>query len=214
MTEDAETITVTIQLGGGLLSGLARPPSLLWGVYRGSSRRWQHPAGCSPPGSALDERSGAMRTPFDDRGSVALRFPARLAPVTLAWVAAAAGRPVLPLVARHFAVPLGTLAGTPVPLGPSLVGAGGSRSGVNFALRSRSAQGACLLLFRRGGDGAWAKALELELDPTANRTGDIWHVTLPALSGREGLAYAWRVDGEVAWDGGNRTQPGRCVTWV
>uniref|UniRef100_A0A1D2ADC3 Glycoside hydrolase family 13 N-terminal domain-containing protein n=1 Tax=Auxenochlorella protothecoides TaxID=3075 RepID=A0A1D2ADC3_AUXPR len=211
VTEDEETIAVTIQLSGGPLSGLARPPTLLWGVYRGSSRRWQHPAGCSPPRSTLDERSGAMRSPFDMHGSITLRFPARLAPLTLAWVGAAAGRPVLPLVARHFAVPLGTLPGTPVPLGPSLAGRPGAERGANFALASRSAHGACLLLFRRGGDGAWAKALELELDPAVNRTGDVWHVTLPTLSRREGLAYAWRIDGEVAWDGGNRTQPDRLL---
>lgn len=48
----------------------------------------------------------------------------------------------------------------------------------------------------------------MELDPRANRTGDTWHVMLSALPSLEGLCYGWRVEGDTAWETGNRFQPG------
>lgn len=224
--ERGADIRVTIRLLGREAVG-AGPAALLWGVCRGSMRRWHHPQGVAPAGSVLDETSGAMRSPFPHgKDAITLTFRAGLAPATLAFAAAVGHRPVLPLVAPHFAVPLGMLAGDPRVLGPSR----GAR-GVNFAVASASARGMSLVLFSRhrpgdrrpagrgGGPGIveaeeddgsseWAVALELELDPSVHRTGAVWHVGLPALRPSADLAYAWRVDGEEAWDGGNRTQPG------
>ncbi|KAK2078653.1 hypothetical protein QBZ16_003493 [Prototheca wickerhamii] len=227
--ERGADIRVTIRLLGREAAG-AGPAALLWGVCRGSMRRWHHPQGVAPAGSVLDETSGAMRSPFPHgKDAITLTFRAGLAPATLAFAAAVGHRPVLPLVAPHFAVPLGMLAGDPRVLGPSR----GAR-GVNFAVASASARGMSLVLFSRhrpgdrrpagrgGGPGIveaeeddgsseWTVALELELDPSVHRTGAVWHVGLPALRPSADLAYAWRVDGEEAWDGGNRTQPDRLL---
>lgn len=207
--EAGSHIEVHIQFEGERFRGLASPPAVLWGVYRGSSRRWQHPESAVPAGSAYDEASGAMRTPAAGDGSLTLRFPRRLAPATLAWVGVAGGEPVTPLAGRQFALPLGMGPGSPDVLGPAPTPDG---TGVNFALACASAAGVSLLVFRRGAGadgGPWVKALELELDPGVHRTGAVWHVALPGLAAKkESMAYAWRVDGDIAWDGGNRTQPG------
>lgn len=202
------------------------PTVLLWGVYRGSARRWHHPQGVAPPGSVLDEISGAMRSPFPPQSdTISLLFHRRLAPASLAFALSVGHRPLLPLVAPHFVVPLGMTAGTPVPLGPSH-----APKGINFSVASQSAKSMSLVVVARtaqekeelAGEGAvvpgestelasdqkWQVVLELELDPTVHRTGSIWHVCLPALRPSNNLAYAWRVDGDEAWDSGNRTQPG------
>ena len=93
-------------------------------MYRSAPHQWQHPAEVVPPGSLLDERSGAMRTAMSATAggsvhSVVLEVPASLAPLTLAFVvsvsppaasqaAGAAAKPgkkqrfVTPLSGRHF----------------------------------------------------------------------------------------------------------------
>jgi len=63
--------------------------------------------------------------------------------------------------------------------------------GVNFAFFSRHGRRAALVLFDEQG-----RRTDIELDPTANRTGDIWHVFLHDVPA--GTEYALRVDGE--WD--------------
>ena len=91
-----------------------------------------------------------------------------------------------------FAVPVGAAVGVPEPLGVSRLkttpGAGaacGLHRGpgwVNFALHSaRAAKVALVLQWTYGDEGAdeAPETLEFALNPTAHRTGDVWHVALP-----------------------------------
>jgi glycogen operon protein len=79
---------------------------------------------------------------------------------------------------------LGVHAGSPLPLGVSE-----TRRGFNFAVFSRHATSAALVLFT---SGRHAPAAVIQLDPQENRTGDIWHVEVGGLT--DETRYAWRVD--------------------
>ncbi|GLC33109.1 hypothetical protein PLESTB_000369500 [Pleodorina starrii] len=100
---------------------------------------------------------------------------------------------------------------------------------VNFSVFSRHASSLQLCLVRvkvpspeevaAGGDGAAGAAgeveplvaqsvLEVVLDPLTNRTGDVWHICVHGLKDLESLCWAWRADGEILWQNGNRFHPG------
>jgi hypothetical protein len=55
--------------------------------------------------------------------------------------------------------------------------------------------------------GSSWRALEVCLDPVLNRTGDAWHVALSVPGDLATACYAWRVDGDVSWESGNRFDP-------
>ncbi len=74
--------------------------------------------------------------------------------------------------------------GAPLPLGATIV-----RDGVNFAVFSRHATIATLVLFHPGEQHPFA---EIELDVRFNRTGDIWHAFVPGLD--PGIRYGYRMD--------------------
>eukprot|EP00887_Chlorella_sp_A99_P002052 scaffold18.g2052.t1 len=91
----------------------------------------------------------------------------------------------------------------------------------NFAVRCRGADRVSLVLLKPpalpGQEGGadhnrqqrqqqWV-AVEMALDPVLHRTGDVWHVALPALPAPAGLCYGWRADGDVSWESGYRLQP-------
>jgi isoamylase len=76
--------------------------------------------------------------------------------------------------------------GVPLPLG-----AHESNGGVNYSLFSRHASRVRLELFDHPVDATPAKVIDL--DPTSNRTGDVWHVWVAGI--RPGQLYAYRVDG-------------------
>ncbi|GFR50536.1 hypothetical protein Agub_g12806 [Astrephomene gubernaculifera] len=68
-----------------------------------------------------------------------------------------------------------------------------------------------------GGSGGRAPAgsvaeatnvLEVVFDPLTNRTGDVWHVCVHGLKDLGTLCWAWRADGEILWQNGNRFHPG------
>jgi glycogen operon protein len=65
--------------------------------------------------------------------------------------------------------------------------------GVNFAIFSRHAHAVSLVLFREGVEEPCA---EIPLDPTHNKTGDVWHVFVPGLS--SDFLYGYRVHGSHA----------------
>jgi glycogen operon protein len=71
--------------------------------------------------------------------------------------------------------------------------------GVNFAVFSRHAQSVHLILFRDGHD---EPLLEIPLDPTLNKTGDIWHVFVHDLP--HDLQYGYRMNGPTATKAGHR----------
>jgi glycogen operon protein len=74
--------------------------------------------------------------------------------------------------------------GRPLPLGVFE-----TRRGLNFAVFSRHATAAVLVLHASGQHPPLA---EIPLDPTRHRTGDIWHIEVEGLG--EGVRYSWRVD--------------------
>jgi isoamylase len=79
--------------------------------------------------------------------------------------------------------------GVPLPLGAHAYG-----RGVNFSFFSRHARRVRLEMFDLPEDSVPTKAIEL--DPSRNRTGDIWHVWVDGI--RAGQLYAYRVDGPYA----------------
>ncbi|HUW97950.1 MAG TPA: glycogen debranching protein GlgX [Acidiferrobacter sp.] len=85
--------------------------------------------------------------------------------------------------------------GTPLPLG-----AHESMGGVNFSLFSRHAYRVRLELFDRPEDAMPARVIDL--DPTRNRTGDVWHVWVDGLP--PGQLYGYRVDGPYKPSEGHR----------
>jgi len=94
----------------------------------------------------------------------------------------AAAKPRLAEVSAHTEI----RCGMPLPFGTH-----GDAEGVNFALFSRHASRVRLELFDNSEDSIPARAFDL--DPTWNRTGDVWHIWVPAI--RQGQLYAYRVDG-------------------
>ena len=85
--------------------------------------------------------------------------------------------------------------GIPLPLGTHESG-----GGVNFALFSRHATRVRLELFDHPADAKPARVIDL--DPSRNRTGDIWHVWIQGLCA--GQLYAYRVDGPYQPGEGHR----------
>ena len=86
------------------------------------------------------------------------------------------------------------------PGSPLTLGANPGPDGTNFALFSRHAWSVTLCLFDEPGDRS--PAIELRLDPSRHRTGDVWHVLLPDLS--PGRLYLYRIDGPFAPREGHR----------
>ena len=70
--------------------------------------------------------------------------------------------------------------------------------GVNFALFSRDATRVRLEFFAAAEDSHPSRVIDL--DPTCNRTGDIWHVWIAGIE--PGQLYAYRVDGPHAPEAG------------
>lgn len=89
---------------------------------------------------------------------------------------------LLDAVTTDFAV----LRGHPQPFGVSLLPVG-----VNFAVFSRHAMAVSLVLFR---PGDLEPMVEFPLDPSINRTGDVWHICLQGLV--PGFEYGYRVAGD------------------
>jgi glycogen operon protein len=85
--------------------------------------------------------------------------------------------------------------GVPLPLGTRK-----SEGGVNFALVSRHASRVRLELFDQVTDAKPSKVFEL--DPTRNRTGDVWHIWVEGIT--SGQLYAYRVDGPYHPEEGHR----------
>jgi glycogen operon protein len=74
--------------------------------------------------------------------------------------------------------------GSPLPLGATAV-----RDGINFAIFSRDATSAVLVLYREGESQPF---VEVPYDARFNRTGDIWHGLVRGLD--PGFRYGYRFD--------------------
>jgi isoamylase len=78
-----------------------------------------------------------------------------------------------------------TSKGYALPLGASL-----HKSGANFAIFSRHASRVWLLLFDEDFE---YPSQTIDLDPSQNKTGDIWHVWVKDI--KENQFYAYKIDG-------------------
>ena len=92
--------------------------------------------------------------------------------------------------------------GSPLPLG-----ALERDGGVNFAIFSRAATGVRLELFDHAEDAVPARAIDLE--PSRNRTGDVWHVWVSGIG--SGQLYAYRMDGPYEPSSGDRFNVNRLL---
>ena len=90
---------------------------------------------------------------------------------------------------------IGTSAGKPLPLGATIL-----PTGTQFALFSRYATAVSLLLYDNEPDAE--PRIELRLDPSRNRTGDVWHIAVEGVG--EGQLYLFRVDGPSEPERGHR----------
>jgi glycogen operon protein len=85
--------------------------------------------------------------------------------------------------------------GLPLPMGTYARG-----NGTNFSLFSRHASRVRLELFAHPTDAAATRVIDL--DPSRNRTGDMWHVWVEGI--RAGQLYGYRVDGPYQPKEGHR----------
>lgn len=116
-----------------------------------------------------------------------------------------------PVHGDKFTVPVGMTPGDPAPFGASLLsasavdGGSGLQYSVNFAVYSANASAMSLCILRQGGSGGY---MEIALDPTANRTGDVWHICVDGLKDIGTLCYGWRANGSVSWSEGGKFHSG------
>ncbi|GBD93442.1 glycogen debranching enzyme [bacterium BMS3Abin05] len=94
-----------------------------------------------------------------------------------------------------------TEAGFPFPFGARLYG-----NGANFTLFSRHAEGVHLLLFDEENS---PPARTLKLNPSQNKTGDIWHIRVEDI--KENQLYAFKVEGPFLPEAGHRFTPYRLI---
>ncbi|XVF21818.1 hypothetical protein REPUB_Repub12eG0122600 [Reevesia pubescens] len=145
-----------------------------------------------------DIKNWIIETPFIARSfgelALELEFEAKEAPCYFSFLlkalsgANSSGSEIRSHRKTSFCVPIGFDQGYPAPLGLSF----SSDDSMNFAVYSRNAESVVLCLYD---DTASEKpALELDLDPYVNRTGDIWHVSI------EGawtfVSYGYRCKGD------------------
>nr|VDD41414.1 unnamed protein product [Brassica oleracea] len=150
---------------------------MVWGVYRSDSS-------CFLPldfeSSSQDSQTHTTETPFV-KGSLSesklgLEFDGKESPFYLSFRLKDPNGGLEMLTHRdtNFCVPVGFTPGRPLPLG--LSSGPDDDNSWNFAFFSRNAKSVVLCLYD---DTTTDKpALELDLDPYVNRTGDVWHASV------------------------------------
>ncbi|XP_047972687.1 isoamylase 2, chloroplastic [Salvia hispanica] len=156
---------------------------MIWGLFTADSQ-------CLMPldfqQSSVD---GQCETPFVG-GAVELDFEADLAPSYLSFLlkSDSGSDSKVSMIRSHrntkFTVPVGFGAGSPSPLGVSFL----SDGSVNFAFFSCNVESVGLCLYSNA--TAEKPALEINLDPYINRSGDIWHALL--YSSAPFVSYGYR----------------------
>ncbi|KAL7585085.1 hypothetical protein Lser_V15G41668 [Lactuca serriola] len=155
-----------------------------WGIFRSDSSSLI-------PLESSD--SGISETPFVNKSlnklSTELEFNASLAPFYVSFLLKShfGGEKIEIRSHRrtNFCFPVGIRSGSPAPLGLSY-SADGS---INFALFSRNAKSVVLCLFEN--KSKENPALEIDLDPYVNRSGDIWHASMD--SDMNFVSYGYRI---------------------
>lgn len=167
---------------------------LIWGLYRSDSS-------CFMPLdsqlSAPDSRT--IGTPFIQNSFgkfvLELEFEVKRTPFYLSFLlkhmlnAEFSGLEIRNHLKANFCVPIGFDRGYPAPLGLSFATDGS----MNFAFFSRNAEKVVLCLY--DDTTADKPALELDLDPYVNRSGDVWHALLEGA--RNFLSYGYQCKEEI-----------------
>ncbi|KAK1352613.1 Isoamylase 2, chloroplastic [Heracleum sosnowskyi] len=152
---------------------------MVWGMYRSDSSSFMP---MDHQSSSLISAQNTTETPLLLKSSgkiaVELNLEANLAPFYLSFTLksrSSDGSRISEIRSHrntNFCVPVGFSSGYPAPLGLSFSPDGS----MNFSLFSRSAERVVLCLYDETIDAE--PALEIDLDPYVNRTGDIWHASL------------------------------------
>ncbi|CAI8614162.1 unnamed protein product [Vicia faba] len=177
-----DTYFVYIEVSSLELSNVERETFVLcWGVYSHDS-------------STVDSGKGMNVIPFVKNSlgkfSVELEFGVGQVPFYLSFLLRLSGLEIRTHLKRNFCVPVGFIRGRPSPLGISFFPDGS----INFAVFSRHAEGVVLCLYDNNDDtGVKKPALELDLDPYVNRSGDIWHISLE--NAKTFVSYGYRFRG-------------------
>lgn len=182
---------------------------MCWGIFRSDSTCFlvpDHESLASETSKLMHEsRLDSFRTPLAQNSSgiytAKLEFDCAQVPFYVTFslvsscVAAATESEIRTHRKTNFCVPVGIDRGHPLPLGVSF----SDDNLMNFSLFSRNAEGVVLCLY----DGTTNQpALEIELDPYVNRTGDIWHISMEQTE--KYVKYGYRCKGSVLWESGSR----------
>lgn len=177
--------SVYIEVSSLQLSSSGDKLVLSWGMYRSDSSSFM----------PLD----FIETPFVQTSSgsftLVLEFEANQTPFYLSFIvkslagANLSGFEIRSHRKTNFCVPIGFGRGYPTPLGLSF----SSDGSINFAIFSRNAQSVVLCLY--DDPTAQKPALELDLDPYVNRSGDIWHASFE--SAWNFVSYGYRFKGTL-----------------
>ncbi|KAL1312236.1 hypothetical protein HN51_038857 [Arachis hypogaea] len=170
---------------------------LCWGVYRDDSSCFVE---LDSKNSGGDAGAGMNLSQFKQNSAekfvVELDFDAKQVPLYLSFYFKSllgddetSGLEIRSHRRTNFCVPVGSLPGYPAPLGLSFSPDGS----MNFALFSRHAEGVVLCLY--DDTGVEKPALELDLDPYVNRSGDVWHVAFE--SAWTFVSYGYRCRGDL-----------------
>ncbi|CAK9268960.1 unnamed protein product [Sphagnum jensenii] len=185
------------------------PLKLHWGLFRSDSTDWVllEPEEVPSGTTYINGSTEAMQTPFviGPHGGVqtlSLTFDAKMAPFIINFVllnpASSSHREeswIRGNQGNDFCVPVGIRRGRPDSLGITW-----QRDGsVNFALYSKHANNVILCLYTAD---AIEPSLEIDLDQSVHRTGDVWHVQLESLE--QYSRYGYRCKGQVGWETGDR----------
>ncbi|KAJ0453778.1 putative isoamylase [Helianthus annuus] len=180
---------VNVEISSLQLTGNDADIIMSWGVFRSDS------SSLIPIHSS---DSGIFETPFaidsPNKFSAELEFDASLAPFyisfLLKWHLNGETVEIKSHRKTNFCFPVGVKSGRPGPLGVSY-SADGS---LNFALFSRNAKSVILCLF--DDSSSEEPALEIDLDPYVNRSGDIWHVSMDNAMNFVSYGYRVKNDGQ------------------
>ncbi|KAJ4727523.1 putative Isoamylase [Melia azedarach] len=171
---------------------------LIWGVHRSDSSSFMALDSQYP-----DAKIGTIENPFIQNSSgtfvLELEFEAKQTPFYLSFLLKSplgddSSDSEISEIRSHlkakFCVPVGFSAGFSAPMGLSF----STDGSMNFALFSKSAESVVLCLYN---DTAADKpALEIDLDPYVNRSGDVWHATIETAWNF--VSYGYRFKGTIS----------------
>ncbi|KAG4928022.1 hypothetical protein JHK85_054508 [Glycine max] len=176
----------SLDISGGVGEALL----LCWGVYRSDSSCF---VDLDTIGLSENAAMGMNVSPLvqnsDGKFAIELEFDAKHVPLYLSFFLMSSldsGLEIRSHRRTNFCMPVGSLPGYPCPLGVSYSPDGS----VNFSIFSRHAESVVLCLYDE--NGVEKPALELDLDPYVNRTGDIWHVSFESAKGFVSYGYRCR----------------------